>query len=165
MNTATTIRIAALCLVPLLLVVAAPKNTSPTPHSAQDTARTTQEARAMQQKALNVHYLEIVTPSVQETCEALAAAHGVAFSDPIPELGNARTADLKDGGRIGVRAPMHDAEKPAVRPYVLVEDIQTALKQAEAAGGTTMVPAMQIPGQGTIALYNLGSIEHGLWQK
>ena len=95
----------------------------------------------------------------------MAAAHGVAFSDPIPELGNARTADLKDGGRIGVRAPMHDAEKPAVRPYVLVEDIQAALKQAEASGGTTMVPAMQIPGQGTIALYNLGSIEHGLWQK
>ena len=67
MNTSTTIRIAALCLVPLLLVVAASKSTSPTPHSAQDTARTSPKARAMQQKALNVHYLEIVTPSVQET--------------------------------------------------------------------------------------------------
>ena len=54
---------------------------------------------------------------------------------PIAELGNARTAELKGGGRIGVRAPMRETEAPVVRPYVLVDDIAAAVKTAEAAGG------------------------------
>ncbi|MEE4329425.1 MAG: hypothetical protein V2J10_01055 [Wenzhouxiangella sp.] len=59
---------------------------------------------------------------------------------------------------------MHDAEQPAVRPYVLVDDIEASVKDAEAAGAMIAVPPMQIPGQGTIALYVLGGIEHGLWE-
>ncbi len=113
---------------------------------------------------MKVQYLEIVTPSVNETCEALAAAHGVVFSEPIAALGNARTANLKDGGRIGVRAPMRATEAPVVRPYVLVDDIEQAVKAAEAAGATVALPPMNIPGQGTFSIYILGGIEHGLWQ-
>lgn len=67
---------------------------------------------------MKVQYLEIVTPSVNETCDALAQAHGVVFSEPIAELGNARTADLEDGGRIGVRAPMRDGL--CLLPYAFV---------------------------------------------
>ncbi|MEL6739594.1 MAG: hydroxylase [Planctomycetota bacterium] len=113
---------------------------------------------------MKVHYLEIVTPSVEETCKALAEAHGVAFSEPIAELGNARTAELSGGGRIGVRAPMHDAERPVVRPYVLVDDIEAALKAAQDAGATIAVPPMTIPGQGTCSVYVLAGIDHGLWE-
>ncbi|MEL6330093.1 MAG: hydroxylase [Planctomycetota bacterium] len=113
---------------------------------------------------MTVQYLEIVTPAVAETCEALAAAHGVAFGDPIPELGGARTADLKDGGRIGVRAPLRETEEPVVRPYVLVDDIEAAVRAAENAGATVAIPPLEIPGQGTFAIYLLGGIDHGLWQ-
>jgi predicted enzyme related to lactoylglutathione lyase len=113
---------------------------------------------------LKVQYLEIVTPSVNETCEALAQAHGLVFSEPIAELGNARTANLTDGGRIGVRAPMRATEAPVVRPYVLVDDIEAAVKAAEKAGATVALPPMNIPGQGTFSIYILGGIEHGLWQ-
>ena len=113
---------------------------------------------------MTVQYLEIVTPSVDETCEALAGAHGVVFTDPIAELGNARTAKLKDGGRIGVRAPMRETETPVVRPYVLVDDIEAAVKAAVKAGATVAIPPMQLPGQGTFSIYILGGIEHGLWQ-
>lgn len=116
-------------------------------------------------QGVRVHYLEVVTASVDETCKALAAAHGIEFSQPIPELGNARTADLDGGGRVGVRAPMHGAEKAVVRPYVLVDDIQAAVKAAEAAGAQIMVPPMPIPGQGTCSIYILGGVEHGLWQR
>lgn len=112
---------------------------------------------------MNVHYLEIVTPSVNETCDALEKAHGVTFGEPIAELGNARTAKLKDGGRIGVRALMGE-EQPVVRPYVLVDDIQAAVKVAAAAGAEVLMPPTEIPGQGTFAIYYLGKIEHGLWQ-
>ncbi len=115
--------------------------------------------------AIKVQYLEIVTPSVNETCEAMAEAHGVVFGEPIAEFGNARTADLKDGGRIGVRAPMRDTEAPIVRPYVLVDDIEAAVKAAERAGAKVALPPMEIPGgHGTFSIYILGGIEHGLWQ-
>lgn len=68
------------------------------------------------------------------------------------------------GGRIGGRAPLRDTEAPVVRPYVLVDDIAAAVKAAEAAGATVALPPMEIPGQGTFAIYILGGIEHGLWQ-
>ena len=114
---------------------------------------------------MTIQYLEIVTASVNETCDALAQAHGVVFSEPVPEFGNARTADLKGGGRIGVRAPLRESEVPVVRPYVLVDDIGAAVKAAEAAGAKVAMPPTEIPGgQGTFSIYILGGIEHGLWQ-
>ncbi len=113
--------------------------------------------------AIDVHYLEIVTAETDATCDGLAQSHSVAFSEPIAELGNARTAGLKDGGRIGVRAPMGE-EQPVVRPYVLVDDIHAAVRTAEAAGAEVLMPPTEIAGQGTFAIYYLGKIEHGLWQ-
>jgi len=112
---------------------------------------------------MKVHYLEIVTPSVDETCDGLAKAHGVTFSEPVAELGNARTAKLKDGGRIGVRGLMGE-EQAVVRPYVLVDDIQAAVKAVKAAGAEVLMPPTEIPGQGTFSIYYLGKIEPGPWE-
>ena len=56
------------------------------------------------------------------------------FGNPEPELGNARTASLPDGGLVGVRAPLRETEEPIVRPYWLVDDIKAALAAAEKAG-------------------------------
>ena len=50
----------------------------------------------------------------------------MTFAEPEPGLGNARTAVLTSGGMIGVRAPMHAAEEPVVRPYLLVDDVEAA---------------------------------------
>ena len=113
---------------------------------------------------MTVQYLEIVTPEVEATCAALAKAHGIVFGDPIAEFGNARTAELVGGGRIGVRGPLRDTEVPVVRPYILVKDIGKAVKAAESAGAEIALPPMEIPGQGSFAVYILGGIEHGLWQ-
>ena len=157
------LRLIVLCLASLLIVGAA------TSESAMDRGQRNVESRnpdekQVEQTALKVQYLEIVTPLVNETCDALARAHGVVFSEPIAEFGNARTADLEDGGRIGVRAPLRDTEEPVVRPYVLVDDIEAAVKAAEAAGAKVAMPPMEIPGGGTFSIYILGGIEHGLWQ-
>ena len=164
MKTSPLLRLSAACLVPLLLVSAG-VNVQPAlePPQTETEPRNTDEAQG-KEGALKVQYLEIVTPLVNETCDALAKAHGVVFSDPIAELGNARTADLRDGGRLGVRAPMRDTEEPVVRPYVLVDDIEAAVKAAEAAGAKVALPPMEIPGQGRFSIYILGGIEHGLWQ-
>ncbi len=114
--------------------------------------------------SVQVQYLEIVTPKVEETCAALAAQHGVTFGAPEAGLGNARVATLNGGGRIGVRAPMRDDEAPVVRPYLLVDDIQAATAAAEAAGAEFAMTATEIPGHGTFAIYFLGGIQHGLWE-
>jgi predicted enzyme related to lactoylglutathione lyase len=89
---------------------------------------------------MQVHYLEIVTPDVDAVCQAYSQSHGVTFSEPEAGLGNARTGALLDGGKIGVRAPMHETEEPVVRPYLLVEDIEGAIDAAVKNGGEIAHP-------------------------
>lgn len=113
---------------------------------------------------MKVHYLEIVTPAVEAVCDTYALLDGVQFGDADPSLGGARTATLPDGGMLGVRAPMHDAEKPVVRPYALVADIQAAVDAAEKAGATVAVPPMALGEHGTCAIVIQGGIESGFWQ-
>ena len=114
---------------------------------------------------MQVHYLEIVTHEVDATCMAYEQLHGVKFGDGDPGLGNARTAALANGGKIGVRAPMHESEEPVVRPYLLVEDIDAATESAVNAGGEIAHPPMEIPGYGRFAIYIQGGNHHGLWQE
>jgi predicted enzyme related to lactoylglutathione lyase len=122
------------------------------------------QAAPTQEKAARVQYLEFVTPDVDATCAALAKLHGVRFGEPVAALGQARTAPLAGGGRIGVRAPLRADEQPVVRPYVLVEDLAAALEAAVAAGAELALGATELPGQGKCAIYLLGGIQHGLWQ-
>ena len=79
-------------------------------------------------------------------------------------MGGARTAKLANGGMLGVRAPMHDAEKPVVRPYILVNDIKAAVAAAGKSGAEIAVPPMEIEGHGTCAIFIQNGIESGLWQ-
>lgn len=119
---------------------------------------------AREENAMQVQYLEIVTPDVDATCNALEKLHGVRFGKPEAGLGNARTAALKGGGQIGVRAPMRESEDPIVRPYVLVDDLEAAVEEAKANGGEIALPPTEIPGHGTFAIYLQGGINYGLWQ-
>ena len=153
-----------LCVVPLLFV-STPEVSDTYPQSerpTRDVRKSDQEFN--EEDAVKVHYLEIVTPEVDATCDALENLQGVSFGEPIPELGHARTATLDGGGRIGVRAPMRETEGPVVRPYLLVEDIGGAVDAAQAAGGEIAMAPTEIPGQGKFAIYILGGIQHGLWQ-
>jgi predicted enzyme related to lactoylglutathione lyase len=114
---------------------------------------------------MQLQYLEIVTKDVDAVCAAYAAAHGVRFEEPDPALGAARTAELPGGGKVGVRAPMHETEDPVVRPYWLVDDIEAAYAAAMAAGAGEAHPPLEIPGHGTFAIYIQGGVHHGLWQR
>jgi predicted enzyme related to lactoylglutathione lyase len=113
---------------------------------------------------MEIHYLEFVTPDVDAVCAQYAALHDVTFSDPEPALGGARTATMRNGGVLGVRAPMHAQETPVVRPYALVDDIAAAVGAAEQAGAVVALPPMEIAGRGTCAIVIQGGIESGLWQ-
>ena len=149
----STFILSLLCLVPMLALIAGASHLKSSENHLAD------------ESTITIQYLEIVTPDIDETCKALAAMHGVEFGDPIPEFGNARTADLADGGRIGVRGPMRASESPVVRPYVKTKDIEAAVKVAKDNGAVIAFPPMAMPGdQGTFAIYILGGIEHGLWE-
>ncbi|MCR9129712.1 MAG: hydroxylase [Alphaproteobacteria bacterium] len=112
----------------------------------------------------SIYYLEIVTSDVEATCAALAAQHGVSFTEPQPELGGARTTTLDNGGRIGVRGPLSDQEQPIVRPYMRVDDIAAAIAAAESAGAEVAMNATEIAGQGEFAIYILGGVQHAVWE-
>jgi predicted enzyme related to lactoylglutathione lyase len=115
--------------------------------------------------AMQIYYLEIVTKEVDAVCAVYAAANGLQFGDPDAGLGNARTAALPDGGMVGVRVPMRESEEPVVRPYWLVDDIESAVAAAADAGAEVAHPPMEIPGHGTFAIYIEGGVQHGLWQR
>lgn len=113
---------------------------------------------------MQLHYLEIVTAEVDAVCAAYGDGLGLHFSAPDPALGDARTARLADGSRVGVRAPMHESEAAVVRPYWRVDDLEAALAAAEQQGAATIHPPLELPGKGRFAIYLQGGIEHGLWQ-
>ena len=113
---------------------------------------------------MKIHYLEIVTPDVDGACRLYSMLYGVTFGDPDQDLGSARTADLDGGGMLGVRAPLRDTETPVVRPYVLVDDISTAVSAAADAGADIAMTPTEIAGYGQFAIVIHGGIESGLWQ-
>lgn len=157
-------RFGVLCVVPILIAYAAASEQPGAENAQNRTESKRLGANQTEGDSMQVYYLEIVTPLVDQTCRALEKTHDVTFGEPIAELGNARTVKLKDGGRIGVRAPMRDTEEPVVRPYILVNDIDAAIKAAEAAGAEVAMRPTKIPGHGAFAIYLLGGIDHGLWQ-
>lgn len=111
-----------------------------------------------------IHYLEIVTPDVEATCRLYGTAYGWSFQAMGAELGNAFVAELEGGSLCGIRAPMHDQEKPIVRTYLRVNDIEMAVKEAEQLGAFIALDSMEIHGHGKIAIYMHGGIEQGIWQ-
>jgi uncharacterized protein len=111
-----------------------------------------------------IHYLEIVTPDVAATRASYEQAFGWRFQETGPELGNSLVAELPNGSRCGIRAPMHGAEKPIVRTYLRVADIDLAASRLETLGATFGLPPTAFPPYGKLAIYFIGGIEQGLWQ-
>lgn len=112
-----------------------------------------------------IHYLEIVCHDVAAQCAALERVHGVSFGPPVADLGQARVAETGAGSLIGVRAPMAAHEEPILRTYLEVLDMASAVEEAEAAGGVIAYPPTLQGDTGTWAIYSLGDVQFGLWQR
>ena len=98
-------------------------------------------------------------------CAALERVLGVSFGSSVADLGQARVAETPGGTRIGVRAPLAEHEKPTIRAYLAVDDIAKAIQAAEAAGGQVAYPPTKQGDTGTWAIYFLGDVQMGLWQR
>lgn len=118
----------------------------------------------LRENAMRIQYLEIVTPDMDGVCSQYSNVMGVEFSEPIQELGGARTASLDGGGILGIRKPLRENELPVVRPYLLVENIERSVAEAAQLGATVALPPMMLPGHGICAIVIQGGIECGLWQ-
>jgi hypothetical protein len=114
---------------------------------------------------MTVHYLEIVTTDVDAHVGLYARMHALTFGPPDPELGQARVATHADGTRVGIRAPLGAHERPIVRSYVAVEDIQRAADAAAAHGALVAFAPTTLGAHGTFAIVIQGGLEHGLWQR
>ena len=114
---------------------------------------------------MHVHYLEIVCEDVEAQCAAMERTHGLSFGPPEADLGQARVAGAPDGTRIAVRAPMAAHEQPIVRTYLAVDDIESTVREAEAAGAVIAYPPTVQGDTGTWAIYILGDLQFGLWQR
>lgn len=127
--------------------------------------QTTERTDHMGESNTRVHYLEIVCRDVAAQCTALERMHGLTFGPPVADLGGARVANAPDGSLIGVRAPLAEHEQPIIRTYLEVDDIAKAVKEAEAAGGVVAYPPTKQGETGTWAIYFLGDVQFGLWQR
>lgn len=143
--------------------VAMPVSEAATETTSTDEANPS-DKEVKREVGMQIHYLEFVTQDVAAACDLYSKVHGLTFSEPDPVLGNARTAKLAAGGMLGVRAPMHAGEKPVVRPYFLVSDIEAAVKAAIDAGAEIAVPAMKLGNYGTCAIFFHHGLESALWQ-
>ena len=114
---------------------------------------------------MRVHYLEIVCHDVAAQCVALEHIQGLSFGPPVSDLGQARVAEAPDGSLFGVRSPLAEHEQPIVRTYLAVDDIVRAVKDAEATGAVIAYPPTQQGDTGTWAIYILGGVQVGLWQR
>lgn len=111
-----------------------------------------------------LHYLEIVTGEVENTCATYERLYGLSFGEGDAVLGGARVASMPGGGLVGVRGPLSDMETPVVRPYMLVDDIDEAARAAVESGGVLALEPMELPGHGKIAIFIQGGIQHAAWQ-
>ncbi len=114
---------------------------------------------------MRIHYLEIVSDDVAAQCGALERVHGLSFGPAVAALGGNRIAETPGGSLIGVRAPLAAHEQPIVRTYLAVDDIATAVTEAEAAGAMIAYPPTELGDTGTWAIYLLGDVQLGLWQQ
>lgn len=127
--------------------------------------RTAENTDQTGESNMRVHYVEIVCNEVAAQCEALERVHGLSFGSPVADLGGARVANAAGGSLIGVRAPLAEHEQPIIRTYLEVADIAKAVRDAEAAGGVVAYPPTKQGETGTWAIYFLGEVQFGLWQR
>jgi predicted enzyme related to lactoylglutathione lyase len=110
-------------------------------------------------------YLEIVGNDVDTLTGLYRRMLGLSFGPPDPDLGQARVATAADGTLVGIRRPLAAHEQPIMRTYLGVEDIEQAVRKAEAAGAAIAYPPTRQGQRGTFAIVIHGGVQHGLWQR
>lgn len=110
-------------------------------------------------------YIEIVTSDLDKTVEMYTHLCRAVFSQPDPDLGFARVAELEGGNLLGARAPLAEHEPPIVRIYLAVPDIATAVEEAQARGAFVAYGPVEQGRRGSFAIVMINGQQHGFWQR
>ena len=102
-------------------------------------------------------WYELMTPDAEGSKAFYDKVVGWSISEAEPEYNNYRMINRKDGGFAGGVLPLtsemqqHGA-RPAWLGYIYVPDVDQAIGKIEAAGGRALMPVMDIPEVGRIAM-------------
>jgi len=111
-----------------------------------------------------IYYLEIVSRDADRLVPLYERSYGFKFAKPDADLGNARVAARQDGTLVGIRKPLAEDEKPVMRSYLVVDDVQKAVDGALASGASEAYPPTTLGAWGKFAIVIQGDVQHGFWQ-
>lgn len=89
-----------------------------------------------------LNYVELPAKGVATVRDFYAQAFGWRFTDYGPDYAASEGGDIA----LGLNGSSEDDAIPAILPLVEVDDLEAALEQVTAAGGTVAVPIFAFPG-------------------
>ena len=97
---------------------------------------------------------ELTTSDPAAAAAFYSQLFGWRVSDPMPEMGDYHLATLGDTMVAGIMAPPPDSAPmpPQWGSYVTVDDADQAAERAVALGGKVLVPPMDVPTVGRMAV-------------
>ena len=112
----------------------------------------------------DLSHFEVITNDVDGTKTFYEKAFGWKFQTFGPEFNNYVMGNLPNGTTCGIRTPENAEEKPGMLNYVLVKDVQQAVKDAKSLGAQVIAEPMEIPGMGWMAVYLVHGVPNAVWQ-
>jgi predicted enzyme related to lactoylglutathione lyase len=96
-------------------------------------------------------YVDIGSPDPDATAAFYSALFGWTVNDLGPDAGSYKMAQI-DGDDVAGIGPQQAPGPPYWTTYISVDDADATAKQVEAAGGTVIVPAMDVMDAGRMAV-------------
>jgi predicted enzyme related to lactoylglutathione lyase len=98
---------------------------------------------------------ELTTPDPAGAAAFYAGVFGWTVKDPDPNMGGYRVVNIGEAGVAGIMAPPPGS--PPMPPhwgcYVTVHDIDATLEKCTSLGGKLLVPTMDVPTVGKMAVF------------
>lgn len=102
-------------------------------------------------------WIDMMSPDVDASKEFYTALFGWDAEDQFDGEGNRIYTSLylngHDAAGLGGQPPEMEGAPPTWNTYIATDDIDETSKKVEAAGGTVMMPAMDVMDQGRMAIY------------
>ncbi|MCI4318315.1 MAG: hypothetical protein L3J96_07230 [Thermoplasmata archaeon] len=104
--------------------------------------------------ATSFAFTEMASDDPAATQRFLQRAFRWKFRSVAMPQGEYRSFEIPGGGRGGIR-PTQPTESPSSLSYIRVEDLARALASVERAGGTVVLPRVEVPGMGSFFWFKI----------
>lgn len=102
-------------------------------------------------------WIDLMTPDVDESKTFYSDLFGWDARDEFDDEGSRIYTNFRHGGDqvagMGGQPPEMEGAPPVWNTYVAVEDVDASAEAVEAAGGTVMMPPMEVMDQGRMAIF------------